>query len=49
MTKYVAIDCEMVGTGEDGKESALARVSIVNKFGIALLDTFGLMDSLTAP
>ena len=40
VTKYVAIDCEMVGVG-DGKESALARVSIVNKFGHVLLDTFG--------
>lgn len=40
MGKYVAIDCEMVGVGPDGKRSALARVSIVNYFGAVLLDTF---------
>ncbi|RCI00226.1 3'-5' exonuclease [Rhizopus stolonifer] len=36
--KYVAIDCEMVGVGPDGKDSALARVSIVNYNGAVLLD-----------
>ncbi|KAF4699046.1 hypothetical protein FOZ63_009682, partial [Perkinsus olseni] len=34
----VAIDCEMVGTGPEGKESILARASIVNYFGKVLLD-----------
>lgn len=38
--KYVAIDCEMVGVGMDGKTSALARVSIVNWDFETLLDTF---------
>lgn len=28
--KYIALDCEMVGVGPHGHESALARVSIVN-------------------
>ena len=36
--KYVAIDCEMVGVGPDGIDSALARVSIVNYNGAVLLD-----------
>ena len=31
----------MVGTGEKGLESVLARVSIVNRFGQVLLDSFG--------
>ncbi|KAJ2992415.1 hypothetical protein NUW54_g7939 [Trametes sanguinea] len=38
--KYVAIDCEMVGVGIDGEESALARVSLVNFYGAVLLDAF---------
>lgn len=38
--KYVAIDCEFVGVGPEGKESALARVSIVNYFGNVVLDHF---------
>lgn len=38
--KYVAMDCEFVGVGFEGKESALARVSIVNFYGHILLDTF---------
>ncbi|WVQ97089.1 hypothetical protein IAU59_004199 [Kwoniella sp. CBS 9459] len=37
---YIAIDCEMVGLGHMGSESALARVSIVNYHGHILLDTF---------
>jgi RNA exonuclease 4 len=36
----VAIDCEMVGLGPMGSESALARVSLVNYHGHILLDTF---------
>ncbi|CAO3587217.1 unnamed protein product [Absidia cylindrospora] len=38
--KYVAIDCEMVGVGPGGKESALARASLVNYNGAVLLDIF---------
>jgi RNA exonuclease 4 len=38
--KYIALDCEMVGIGPDGKKSALARVSVVNWDGAVLLDTF---------
>ncbi|KAI0332925.1 ribonuclease H-like protein [Cubamyces sp. BRFM 1775] len=38
--KYLAIDCEMVGVGIDGEESALARVSLVNFHGAVLLDAF---------
>ncbi|KAK9766926.1 3'-5' exonuclease, variant 3 [Basidiobolus ranarum] len=38
--KYLAMDCEMVGVGEEGVESALARVSIVNFYGHVLLDRY---------
>ncbi|KAJ3350251.1 3'-5' exonuclease [Entophlyctis luteolus] len=38
--KLLAMDCEMVGVGPDGIESALARVSIVNFHGHVILDTF---------
>lgn len=38
--KYVAIDCEMVGVGPEGVESALARVTIVNYNGTVLMDKF---------
>ncbi|MBW0461277.1 hypothetical protein O181_000992 [Austropuccinia psidii MF-1] len=38
--KYVAIDCEMVGVGPKGSQSALARVSLVNFFGVVLLDSY---------
>jgi RNA exonuclease 4 len=37
--RYVGLDCEMVGVGEENKH-ALARVSIVNYHGHVLLDTF---------
>lgn len=37
--KYIAIDCEFVGVGKD-ERSALARVSLVNYYGVVLLDTF---------
>lgn len=37
--KYIAIDCEFVGVGKDDR-SALARVSLVNFYGVVLLDTF---------
>ncbi|VDL85434.1 unnamed protein product [Schistocephalus solidus] len=39
-TKRIAMDCEFVGVGFDGKESALARVSIVNQFGHLLMDEY---------
>jgi RNA exonuclease 4 len=38
--KYVALDCEMVGVGENGEESMLARISIVNFHGICVLDEY---------
>lgn len=39
--KYIAIDCEMVGVGPNPeKESALARVSIVNYHGHQVYDSF---------
>jgi RNA exonuclease 4 len=38
--KFVAIDCEMVGVGPGGIDSALARVSIVNYHGVVLLDKY---------
>ncbi|KAG8527491.1 uncharacterized protein KY384_007643 [Bacidia gigantensis] len=39
--RYLAIDCEMVGVGPNpDKESALARVSIVNYHGQQLYDSF---------
>ena len=34
------MDCEFVGVGYEGKESALARVSVVNQFGHILLDEY---------
>lgn len=39
MTKFIAIDCEMVGIG-DGTDNMLARVSLVNKFGDCIYDKF---------
>jgi len=38
--KYVAMDCEMVGVGEEEDRSALARVSIVNFYGTQVYDSF---------
>lgn len=40
LTKVLGLDCEMVGVGPDGKESALARVSIVNQHGECVYDKF---------
>lgn len=40
LTDLVALDCEMVGVGVDGKKSILARVSVVNEDGNVVLDTF---------
>lgn len=37
--KYIAIDCEFVGVGHDDR-SALARVSVVNMYGVAILDEY---------
>jgi DNA polymerase III epsilon subunit-like protein len=38
--QYVALDCEMVGVGPDGKRSALARIAIVNFYGTLLYESF---------
>jgi RNA exonuclease 4 len=39
--KYIALDCEMVGTGpEPDKDSALARVSAVNYHGHQVYDSY---------
>mmetsp|Transcript_10506 Transcript_10506/g.15779 ORF Transcript_10506/g.15779 Transcript_10506/m.15779 type:complete len:307 (-) Transcript_10506:99-1019(-) len=35
-TKYVAMDCEMVGVGKNGMFSQLAQVCIVNSFGVVI-------------
>jgi RNA exonuclease 4 len=37
--KVIAVDCETVAVG-DGKQSQLARVSIVDLNGVVILDTF---------
>ena len=36
----IAIDCECVGVGKDGKVTALARVSVVNIHGHCILDVY---------
>lgn len=38
--KFVAMDCEMVGTGPCGTDDMLARVSIVNRNGEVILDKY---------
>ncbi|CAN8102535.1 unnamed protein product [Discula destructiva] len=38
--KYIALDCEMVGVGDRGSESALARVSIVDFHGQQIYDSY---------
>lgn len=38
--KFVALDCEMVGSGLKGFESILARVSVVNFHGSVLMDVY---------
>ncbi|NXT94235.1 AEN nuclease, partial [Anhinga rufa] len=38
--KYVAIDCEMVGTGPQGRLSELARCSVVNYDGDVIYDKY---------
>ena len=40
LTKVIAMDCEMVGVGDDGKDSILARVSIVNQFSDCIYDKY---------
>jgi RNA exonuclease 4 len=40
MLYSMAIDCEMVGTGPNGSQSVLARVSLVNYHGHILVDSF---------
>ncbi|KAF4524286.1 hypothetical protein B566_EDAN012049 [Ephemera danica] len=40
ITDVVALDCEMVGAGEKGKDNMLARVSVVNQLGQVLYDSF---------
>lgn len=37
---YLALDCEMVGTGPGGYSSALARVCIIDWYGDIVLDTY---------
>mmetsp|Transcript_5335 Transcript_5335/g.6527 ORF Transcript_5335/g.6527 Transcript_5335/m.6527 type:complete len:392 (+) Transcript_5335:127-1302(+) len=41
---YFALDCEMVGVGPEGLDSALARVSIVNWDNEIVLDTYVKVD-----
>ncbi|OAA68324.1 RNA exonuclease 4 [Niveomyces insectorum RCEF 264] len=38
--KYIALDCEMVGIGEAGRDDALARVSVVDFFGRQVYDSY---------
>ncbi|XP_066859883.1 apoptosis-enhancing nuclease [Anser cygnoides] len=38
--KYVAIDCEMVGTGPRGRQSELARCSVVGYHGDVIYDKY---------
>lgn len=38
--RYVALDCEMVGIGSSGKQSALARASLTDWNGKVLLDSY---------
>ncbi|KAL5965093.1 RNA exonuclease 4 [Taenia solium] len=40
VTRTIALDCEFVGVGFEGKDDALARVSVVNQFGHVILDTY---------
>lgn len=39
-TKVLALDCEFVGIGPEGRENALARASVVNSRGEILFDSF---------
>lgn len=37
-SRYLGLDCEMVGVGADGKRSALARVTLVDFDGRVVYD-----------
>ena len=37
---FLALDCEMVGVGKDGTQSALARISIVDYYGNVVMDEY---------
>lgn len=37
---YLSLDCEFVGVGPGGADSALARISIVNYYGHVIIDKF---------
>lgn len=39
-SQYVALDCEMVGVGPDGRFSALARVTLIDWNGNTLMDEY---------
>jgi len=38
--RFLALDCEMVGIGQDGTQSALARVSVMDWYGNVVMDEF---------
>ena len=40
LNNVLAIDCEMVGTGQGGVRSVLARCSIVNQHGVVVYDKY---------
>jgi len=40
LTKHIAMDCEMVGIGYQGKDHMLARISIVNQQGDIIMDKY---------
>ena len=40
LTKRIAIDCEMVGVSENGQDSIVARVSLVNELGECVYDKY---------
>lgn len=40
LTKHIAMDCEMVGVGFQGKDHMLARISIVNQQGDIIMDKY---------
>lgn len=40
LTNILAIDCEYVGTGFEGRDDTLARVSIVNVDGECVYDKY---------
>ena len=39
-TRILSMDCEMVGVGPDGKDSIVARVSIINFYGDCVYDKY---------